>query len=126
MKLRFRQLPGSYAVCRLPPDAPLPELGTASPFSSVTRTGEELSVVCPAAESPGNAKCDASWVCFKLEGPFPFALTGILASFIDPLAAAGVPIFAMATFDTDYILVKQEHAVHALETLLSAGHEIVS
>ena len=61
-----------------------------------------------------------------MEGPFPFALTGILASFIDPLAAAGVPIFAVATFDTDYVLVKEEHAARALEALLAAGHKLIS
>jgi hypothetical protein len=126
MKLRFRQLPGSFAVCRLPANSPLPELSATSGFTSVTRTGEELSIVCPEHEAPSNAKCEAPWVCFGLEGPFPFGLTGILASVIDPLAAAGVPIFAVATFDTDYVLVKEEHAARALEALRAAGHELIS
>jgi hypothetical protein len=126
MKLRFRQLGGSFAVCRLPADSAIPELSSTSGFTSVTRTGGELSIVCDANVAPRNAKCEAPWVCFGLEGPFPFALTGILASFIDPLAAAGVPIFAVATFDTDYVLVKEEHAARALEALLAAGHKLIS
>ena len=126
MNLKFRQLPGRYAVCRLPPEAPLPELGSTSVFTSITRTEDELSIACPVEQAPGDAKCEAPWVAFKLEGPFPFALTGILASFIDPLAAAGVPIFAVATFDTDYVLVKEEHAVSTLTALRDAGHELIS
>lgn len=72
------------------------------------------------------AKCESSWTCFKLDGPFPFAQTGVLASFINPLAQRGVPIFAISTFDTDYVLVKEDHVAAALEALLAAGHELIS
>jgi uncharacterized protein len=126
MHLRFRRLPASFAVCRLPADAPAPELTATSLFSSVTRTADELSIVCAADQVPANAKCESPWTCFKLEGPFPFALTGVLASFINPLAQQGVPIFAVSTFDTDYVLVKEEHVAAALEALLAAGHELIS
>jgi hypothetical protein len=95
-------------------------------FSSITRTSDELSIVCPAGQAPASAKCEGPWTCFKLEGPFPFSLTGVLASFIDPLAERGVPIFAISTFDTDYILVKEEHVSTARQTLQTAGHELIA
>ena len=126
LHLKFRRLPGTYAICRLPPNAPLPELATTTLFTSITRTGDELSIVCPSDQAPPAAKCEVPWTCFKLEGPFPFSLTGVLASIIDPLAERGVPIFAVATFDTDYVLVKEEFAVTALETLQAAGHEFLT
>lgn len=126
MGLRFRQLPGSFVICRLPSDALTPQVAVGASFTSITRTEDELSIVCPVNLAPGNAKCEAPWICFKLEGPFPFSQTGVLASFIDPLAEHGVPIFAISTFDTDYVLVREEHARAALRTLRSAGHEMVS
>jgi hypothetical protein len=125
MHLKFRQLPGSFAICRLPPDGPIPELALDAHFISATRTVDELSIVCPTDHAPAHAKCEGPWTCFKLQGPFPFSQTGVLASFIDPLADQGVPIFAIATFDTDYVLVKEEHASAARQTLRSAGHELV-
>lgn len=125
MQLKFRRLPTTFAVCRLPPDAPIPSL-TGTGFTSITRTAEELSIICPTDHAPQNAKCESPWTCFKLEGPFAFSLTGVLASFLNPLAERGVPIFAVSTFDTDYILVKEEHAATALETLRAAGHDLIS
>ena len=124
MRLKFRRLASTLAVCRLPPDAPIPASIATASFTSITRTAEELSIVCPIDQAPQNAKCESPWTCFKLEGPFPFAITGVLASFLDPLAERGVPIFAVSTFDTDYILVKEEHAATALETLANAGHTL--
>jgi hypothetical protein len=125
-QLRFRRLSVSFAVCRLPANAPAPELTATSLFASVTRTADELSIVCPTDQMPSSAKCEFPWTCFKLEGPFPFALTGVLAAFIDPLAQRGVPVFAISTFETDYVLVKEEHAAVAVETLLTSGHELIS
>jgi len=125
MHLKFRQLPDTFTICRLPPDAAIPEFALKASLFSVTRTTDELSIVCPTGQAPGNAKCEGPWTCFKLEGPFPFSLTGVLASFLDPLAEHGVPIFAIATFDTDYVLVKIEHASAALRTLEAAGHDLV-
>jgi hypothetical protein len=126
MQLRFRRLPASFAVCRLPPDAPAPVFKTTALFISIRRGAEELSIVCPANQAPQNAKCESPWTCFKLEGPFPFSLTGVLASFLHPLAERGIPIFAISTFDTDYVLVKEEDAAIALQTLRAAGHDLVS
>jgi hypothetical protein len=123
MPLKFRRLPATFAVCRLGPDAPVPAAIADTPFVSITRTAEELSIV---SQAPQNAKCELPWICFKLEGPFPFSLTGVLASVIDPLAQSGIPIFAMSTFDTDYVLVEEESAESALKALQAAGHELIS
>jgi hypothetical protein len=104
----------------------MPTLSSTAVFISITRTAEELSIVCPVDQAPHNAKCESPWTCFKLAGPFPFSLTGVLASFLSPLSERGIPIFAISTFDTDYVLVKEEDAATALETLQAAGHNLVS
>jgi uncharacterized protein len=126
MHLKFRQLLGSFVICRLRPDGPIPELASDAHLISATRTADELSIVCPTDRAPAHAKCEGPWTCFQLQGPFPFSQTGVLASFIDPLAEQGVSIFAIATFDTDYVLVKEEHASTARQALQDAGHELVA
>jgi uncharacterized protein len=124
--LQFRQLPGDFMICRLPVDSPLPPLAATDWLISVTRTVDELSIVCSCNQAPAAAMCEGPWKCFKLRGPFPFSLTGVLASFIDPLAVNGVPIFAISTFETDYVLVKEADAAKALRTLEAAGHELIA
>jgi uncharacterized protein len=126
MQLTFRRLRGTFAVCRLPGNAAVPTLAPNTLFTSITRTADELSIVCPADQAPPEAKCEMPWACFKLEGPFPFSLTGVLVSFLEPLAHEAIPIFAISTFDTDYILVKEEDAVRAENTLQAAGHKLVA
>lgn len=123
--LRFSVLPGSWAVVRLPPDSDAPAAALVPPFHSVTRTPDELSLVCPDHAVPEGARAEAGWAVLVLAGPFPFELTGILLSFLAPLAAAGVGIFAMSTFDTDYVLVKRERLDEAVAALVAAGHERV-
>ena len=122
--LRFRWLQGMYAIVRLAPDAPVPAWATKGEFHSITRTSEELSVVCSAGNLPADVKSPHRWICLKLEGPFAFSLTGVLLSFIQPLSANGVPIFAISTFDTDYVLIQEEFAGLALSSLQAAGHEL--
>lgn len=122
---RFSVLPGSFAVLRLDPDAEVPPGVLVPPFHSVTRTPAELSIVCPVGAVPDGAKAERGWAILALEGPFPFELTGILASILAPLAEAGVGIFALSTFDTDYVLVKRERLDEALAALAAAGHQRV-
>jgi hypothetical protein len=124
--LKFRRLPGEYAVVRLAADAPVPDWATAGDFTSITRSADELSVVCAAENLPRDLDSQHRWICLKLEGPFPFSQTGILLSFIEPLSNNGVPIFAMSTYDTDYVLIQEEFAGVTLDTLRKAGHELVS
>ena len=124
--LKFRQLPGLYAIVRRTPDAAVPDWTTKSDFTSITRTADELSIVCPVGNVPANVQCQLRWICLKLEGPFPFSLTGVLLSFIEPLSNNGLPIFAISTYDTDYVLVPEQFAGQALQALSQAGHEIIS
>jgi len=123
-KLTFRMLSGPYAILRLNPDAPVPGWATKGEFTSVTRTAEELSIVCPLENLPPKVSSSNRWVVLKLEGPFPFSLTGVLLSFIEPLSANKIPIFAISTFDTDYVLVQEEYIGATLNLLQKAGHEL--
>jgi len=119
----FSLLPGQYALVRFPPEAPVPAWAfSPGGFASVTRTADELSVVCLAALVPAGVRSDGGWCCLKLKGPFAFDQVGVLSSFAVPLAQAGVGIFAISTFDTDYILVKETQRELAINALASAGH----
>jgi len=125
MPQTFSLLAGQYSVTRLSPDVGAPDWAlAASDFVSVTRTSDELSIVCPLALVPADVATDAGWCCLRLKGPFAFNEVGILLSFAAPLAARGVGIFAISTFNTDYILFKEQHRAVALEALLSAGHTL--
>jgi len=123
--LKFSRLPGSFAICQLPASADVPGWALPSAFFSVTRTADELSVVCPQKMIPPDVRHEAAWACLKLEGPFPFSQTGILTSFVQPLSDRAIPIFAVSTFDTDYVLVKEAWIDEALEILKGAGHQAI-
>ncbi len=115
-KLTLSVLPQNLSVCRFNPGyAPqLPKEG----FYSITKTGEELSIVCEDTfVPPGCIKVEAGWRALKVEGPLDFSLTGILASLANPLAEAGISIFAISTYDTDYVLVKSGDLAKAVEVL---------
>lgn len=106
-RLILSLLPETLAVARLPAGAALPGwIDWSDPFVTVSRTRDELSVVCPEARVPAEAKAERGWRGFKVEGPLDFALTGILARLAAPLAEAGISIFAISTYDTDYLLVR--------------------
>ena len=123
-QLKFLRLKGPYALVRLARDAAIPEWATKGDFQSITRTPDELSIVCRLENLPRQIQPSHRWQCFKLEGPFPFSQTGILLSFIEPLSSAGIPIFAVSTFDTDYVLIQDEFANVALDAIERAGHEL--
>jgi hypothetical protein len=110
---------------RLGPDASVPEWATEGEFTSITRTADELSIVCLADNLPPDVDSQRHWICLKLEGPFPFSQTGVLLSFIEPLSSKGIPIFAISTYDTDYVLIQEEFAGMALDSLQQAGHELL-
>jgi uncharacterized protein len=126
MKLKFRCLPGKFGVCYLPADAAIPAWSQIGSLFSITRTDQELSVVCPEESVPPQQACEGGWICLKLEGPFSFSEVGILAAFIDPLRDEGVPIFAISTYNTDYVLIKEEQRRTALDALRKAGHELIA
>jgi uncharacterized protein len=122
--LKFRPLIGQYGIVRLAPDAQVPEWATPGEFTSISRTSDELSIVCPIENVPADVPSPHRWICLKLEGPFPFSQTGVLLSFIEPLSSKKIPIFAISTYDTDYVLIQEEFAETALEVLQVAGHEV--
>jgi hypothetical protein len=123
-KLTLYLLPGVLAVCRLGQDAPIPEWASGRRFSSVTRTKEELSVVCSQGQVPSGIRGEKGWRCFRVEGPLDFFLTGILASLTLPLAKAGISVFAISTHDTDYLLVKQKNLERAIAAWAEEGHRV--
>jgi hypothetical protein len=117
-------LPGVYAICRLEPNSPLPDWASGS-FFSITRTAEELSVVCPQVNVPERVKHEGGWRCMKVEGPLELSLIGILASLTTALAQANINVFAISTFDTDYLLVKEERLEEAVRALGETGHNVM-
>jgi hypothetical protein len=117
--MRLTLLPGRFSVCRLEPQAKLPER-----FWSSTRTEEELSVITAEGEEPRGAKVEPGWRVLKLEGPIPFTMTGVLHALLEPLAKAMIGIFAVSTFDTDYVFVKAADCAAAVACLRAADHEV--
>ena len=124
--LKFRSFSDSYAIVRFAPDEPVPGWATKGEFTSISRSSDELSIVCPTTNLPADIHSSHRWVALKLEGPFPFTLTGVLLSFIEPLSTKGIPIFAISTFDTDYVLIQEEFAGAAFSILDEAEHERIN
>jgi hypothetical protein len=122
MPLRLTLLPDELAVCRLAAADPLPRWLPAAGFLSITRTAEELSIVCASGAVPDGTRAEAPWRALAVAGPLDFGLVGVLAALTVPLADAGVPIFALSTFDTDYVLVKAGRLAEAAGALRAAGH----
>lgn len=112
----------SFAICRMAPNSTVPDWVDQKPWVSVTRTDEELSIVCRESLVPGDVQTDTGWRMLKLQGPFPFDLVGVLSSVLNPLAEKGVSIFAVSTFDTDYLMVKGDKLELACSVLTEAGH----
>ena len=112
------------AVARLPAGAGLPWWAAGSSFLSLTRTAEETSVVCEARLVPDNVRGERGFRALRVDGTLPFHETGVLVSLATPLAIAGVPIFVLSTFDTDYILVSEPRLGDAVGALRKAGHSV--
>lgn len=116
--------PDRYAICRLEAGAPLPAWAGGGDFLSVTRTAQELSVVCADSMVPESAHAERSRRLLQIEGTLAFTLIGVLASVAAPLAAAEISVFAVSTYDTDYLLVSEKDLPRAQEVLEAAGHTI--
>jgi len=123
--LSLTVLPERLAICRLSPDESLPECVAHARFWSATRTDEELSIVLPEETVPAGWQAETGYRCLKVLGPLDLSLTGILASLAVPLTEASVSIFAISTYDTDYILVREDDLVKTRQALLAAGHALV-
>jgi hypothetical protein len=116
--------PGEYAVCHLDADEPLPHWLPSAPFWTATRAADELSIICPAAAVPPDTSHESGWRLLRMVGPFPFDVTGVLESVLEPLASAGIAILANSTFNTDYLLVKATSLPPAVVALRAAGHVV--
>jgi hypothetical protein len=125
-RLTLVVLDDRLAVCRLGPDDAIPAWATRRGFFSVTRTAEELSVVCDEGEVPEGARAERGWRAFRGAGVIELSVVGVLASLAVPLAEAGVSLFAVSTFDTDYLLVRERDLARATEALQQAGHSVGS
>lgn len=124
ISLPLRVLGERLAVCRLEPGAKMPAWATASQLFSVTRTPDELSVVCPEEHVPPGTTSEKGWRALEVEGALDFSLIGVLASLTVPLAEGGVGVFAISTYRTDYLLVKEEALDLAVAALRGRGHRV--
>ena len=123
-RLSLTVLKGALAVVRLPANAGLPWWAVASDFLSFTRAPDETSLVCEARYVPQGERAERGFSALCVAGPLPFEATGILSSLAEPLARAGIPIFAISTYETDYLLLKQSLLPEAIEALEAAGHTV--
>src|SRR3954470_13326377 len=118
-------LPDTLAICRLPADAPVPAwAASVTKFLTVSRTPEELSITAVQSAVPDGVRCERDYRAVRVRGQLPPDLVGILLSIAEPLAEAGVSIFAISTYDTDYVLIKERDLAAALKALREAGHQI--
>lgn len=117
-QLTMKLLNKTYGVCRLGKEASIPKWALESEFFSITKTEDELSVVCEMNTIPEEMICERNWRILKIVGPLDFALIGILASISSLLADSGISIFAVSTYDTDYILIKDKDVEQGVEALL--------
>lgn len=127
-RLTLSVLPRPLAVCRLPSAEEIPDWVYNDEFCSITRTANELSIVCLATSVPANVRnvqSEKSWRALEVRGPLDFSLTGILAGLTQPLAQERISVFVVATFDTDYILVRSERLTEAISALRAAGYTVL-
>lgn len=126
--VHLRTLPGEYVIARYAPEtdiAPmLPGLAASAALLSVTRTGQELSIVCEASAAPEGAEIDGPWRALYAGGPIPFGLTGVVTSLVSPLSAIGCPVFVVSTFDGDVLMVPTGTYDEACAALREAGHTL--
>ena len=118
--MKLRVVEGQYAVARLDARDSIPSWARGA-FVSITRTRDELSIVCDDDAVPDDVRAERGWRCLAVEGPIPFETIGVAAKITDTLATAGISVFFVSTHDTDYVLVKSEVFDRACDVLLRAG-----
>jgi hypothetical protein len=123
-QLTLTPLPDLFAVCRLNAGDVVPAWASSGEFFSITRTADELSVVCPQNLVPEDVRCERGWRCLRVAGTMEFSMVGVVASLVTPLAESGISVFVISTFDTDYLLVKESDLQGAVAKFRAAGHEV--
>ena len=123
-RLNLTVVDGTFAVCRLGAEVTIPPWATAGHIFLITRTPDEQSVVCRQDAVPEGVVAERGWRCLRVAGTIPFSVVGVLASLAAPLAEAGIGVFAVSTFDTDYLLVKEDDFEKAVAVLKQTGHSI--
>jgi hypothetical protein len=123
-QLKLSLLNETYGICAFESDAPIPDWAVAASLCSITRTEKELTVVCSQKIIPADIKHDCDWKCFRIDGSFDLNQIGVISSLAAPLAQAGISIFVISSYDTDYILVKDEKVEQAVAMLNDNGHSI--
>ncbi len=124
MNLTLALLPDTFAICLLDRDAPVPAWANQGAFYSITRTPDELSIVCAQSNIPDGVNCEKEFRCLQIEGKLDFSEIGIVASLATTLAQARISIFVISTYDTDYILVQNNNLENAIRVLTQEGHSV--
>ena len=122
--MELELLSGWYAVARLEPASRVPGWARGPGFVSITHTADETSVVCDEEQVPEGVTSESGFVGLKVPGPIPFTEVGVLESIARPLAAAGVSVFVVSTFDTDYVFIREAELEKAGASLAGAGHSL--
>jgi len=123
-KLTFMILQETFVICRLDRDAPIPDWAVQGNLYSVTRTKDELSIVCPLINVPKGIVCNQGWSCLKVKGPLDLSLTGIISSIASTLERENISLFSISTYDTDYVMVNEKNLEKAIFALTETGHRI--
>jgi hypothetical protein len=122
-KLTLHLLNETFTINKLPQFAEIPSILSKGEMCFIFRTDDELTIVCPDYMAPNNVQQELGWRCLRVEGQMKLEEVGVLAAITEPLTEAQVPLFAISTFNTDYVLVMEEHLVNAVQALQKAGHE---
>ena len=122
--IHLKKLPGSYAISQMPSDNSVPEWVDGEGFVSISRTADELSLICFDERVPKTVRSDRGWICFMFQGPFEFDAAGVLLSVLQPISENGIGVLAISTFDGDLILLKENDVEKAVNLLSESGHQI--
>ncbi len=123
MIFNLELLSGNYVICRIEPNRSIPEWAHGE-FVSITRTRDELSIVCTDRNVPDDVQRESGWRCLRVAGKLDFSLVGIIATITAILADADISTFIISTFDTDYLLVREVDLDGTTAALLEAGHSV--
>ena len=122
--IHLKKLPGLYAISQLPSSNSIPDWVDGEGFVSISRTADELSLICLAERVPNTVRSDKGWICFMFQGPFEFDAAGVLLSVLQPISENEIGVLAISTFDGDLILLKEDDVERAVSFLNETGHQI--